>query len=140
MKDFFRNVVLHNFWLKLISLLLATSLWLALARDPIAEVAVEVPVVFRNIPDDLGMSYERIPQAQIVLRGPERAVRKLQPSDVHAEVDLTGAKPGERTFPSTSVRVHQPHDLNVISVSPERFYVTFVAIGKTQPTSAQAPK
>jgi hypothetical protein len=131
MIDYFRRLFTHNIGLKLLSLALAVGFWLALARDPVAEVAVEVPVVFRNVPDNLGMSYDKIPQAQIVLRGPERAVRLVQSSDVHAEVDAVGGQPGEMIFPASAVRVRHPHDLEVISVGPDRFHITFVTLGKS---------
>ena len=42
---------------------LAVGLWLAVARDPVAEVAVEVPIEFRNIPENLEISSESIPRA-----------------------------------------------------------------------------
>ena len=48
MMGFFRRWVLHNFWLKVLSLLLATGLWLAISPDQEpAEVAVRVPIEFR---------------------------------------------------------------------------------------------
>jgi len=37
MKDFLRRRVLHNFGIKLLSLVLAVGLWLAVTRDPVAE-------------------------------------------------------------------------------------------------------
>src|SRR5437899_1988594 len=51
MADFFRRYVLHNLGLKLLSLVLAVGLWVAVARDPIAEVAVSVPIEFHRITD-----------------------------------------------------------------------------------------
>src|ERR1700691_1904147 len=98
MIDFFQRAVLHNLGLKLIALSLAVGLWLALARDPVAEVAVETPVEVRNLPQDLEISSEIAPRAQIRLRGPERIVRQLPPSDVYAAIEFSGVKPGERTF------------------------------------------
>ena len=50
MRDFLHRHVLHNLGLKLISLALAVGLWLAVARDPVAEVAVDVAIEFHNIP------------------------------------------------------------------------------------------
>ncbi len=126
-----RRTVTHNFSLKFLSLVLAIGLWFTLARNPVAEVAIEVPIIFRNVPDHLGMSYERIPRAQILLRGPERAVQRLQPTDVQAEVDLMGGQAGERAFTSGSVKVHTPHDLQVLSVGPEKFQVTFLDLRKS---------
>ena len=125
-----RRMITHNFSLKFLSLVLAIGLWFTLARNPITEVAIEVPIIFRNVPDNLGMSYERIPRAQILLRGPERAVRRLQPTDVQAEVDLTAGRPGDRIFSSSSVEVHKPHDLQVLNVGPDKFQVTFMELHK----------
>src|ERR1041385_5286334 len=89
-----RRMITHNFSLKLLSLVLAIGLWFTLVNNPVTEVAIEVPIIFRNVPDNLGMSYQRIPRAQILLRGPERAVRRLQPTDVQAEVDFTAGRAG----------------------------------------------
>ena len=69
--------MLHNFGIKLLSLALAVGLWLAVASDPSAEVAVDVPIVFRNIPENLEISSENVPRSQIRVRGPQRAVRHL---------------------------------------------------------------
>jgi len=120
-----------------LSLVLAIGLWFTLANNPVSEVAIEVPIIFRNVPNNLGISYERIPRAQILLRGPERAVRRLQPTDVQAEVDLTAGHPGDRTFSSNAIQVHQPHDLQVISKGPENFQVTFVELSKSAANSNQ---
>ena len=63
MISFLRRYVLHNFALKLISLAAAVLLWMAVARQPIAEIAVTVPIEFTNMPNDLEISSENIPQA-----------------------------------------------------------------------------
>ncbi|MGZ4732351.1 MAG: CdaR family protein [Terriglobales bacterium] len=125
MKDFFRRHVLHNFGIKLLSLALAVGLWLAVASDPPAEVAVDVPIVFRNISENLEISSENVPRAQIRVRGPQRVVRRLQPADIYAEIDLSGMKPGERTFDMTAQQVHQPKELEVVQVVPNQFHLMF---------------
>jgi YbbR domain-containing protein len=125
MVDFLHRYVLHNLGLKLVSLALAAGLWLAVARDLPAEVAVEVPIEFRNFPGDLEISSEQIPQAQIRLRGPERLIRRLQPSDVNPEIDLSHAQPGERTFSLTAQQIHHPYDVEVVQVIPSQLHLTF---------------
>src|SRR6202158_305294 len=101
MRDFLHRHVLHSLGLKLISLALAVALWLAVARDPVAEVAVDVPIEFHNIPENLEISSENVPRAQIRVRGPQRVVRHLQSADVSADIELSAIKPGERTFDLT---------------------------------------
>jgi len=125
MNDFLQRYVLHNLGLKLVSLALAVGLWLAVARDPVAEVAVEVPIEFHNIPQNMEISSEKIPKAQIRLRGPERAIHRLQPSDVYAEIELGTGRPGERTFDLTAQQIHQPPDLEVVQVVPSQFHMSF---------------
>ncbi|MBZ5572187.1 MAG: hypothetical protein LAO09_09960 [Acidobacteriia bacterium] len=125
MRDFFRHYVLHNLGLKLISLALAVGLWLAVAREPVAEVAVDVPIEFRNIPENLEISSENIPRAQIRLRGPERIVHRVRASDVYAAVNLSGVKPGERTFDLAAQQIHQPTGLEVVQVVPGEIRVAF---------------
>ncbi|HWY56205.1 MAG TPA: CdaR family protein [Terriglobales bacterium] len=127
MRDFLHRHVLHNLGLKLISLVLAVGLWLAVARDPVAEVAVDVPIEFHNIPQSLEISSENIPRAQIRLRGPERVVHRLQPADVYAEIELSGTRPGERTFDLTAQQIHQPPELEVVQVVPNQFHLAFDA-------------
>jgi diadenylate cyclase len=127
MKDFLRRHVLHNFGLKLLSLALAMALWLAVTRDPVAEVAVDVPIEFHNIPQNLEISSENVPRAQIWVRGPQRIVRRLQPADVYAEIELGGMRPGERTFDLTAEQVRQPKELEVVQIVPTQFHLSFDA-------------
>src|SRR3984885_3664871 len=124
MSDFLQRHVLHNLGLKLMSLALAVGLWLAVARDPVAEIAVYVPIEFHNIPQNLEISSENIPRAQIRLRGPERVIRHLQPSDVYADIDLSSLRPGERTFDLTAQQIHEPSDLEVVQVVPSQIHLS----------------
>ena len=123
-RDFVRRHVFHNFGLKLTSLILATGLWLAIASSPPSEVALNVAIIFRNMAPDLEISSENIPSVQIRVRGPERMVRRLQPSDVRAEVDLTGMKPGGHTFDLTKA-ISVPDRLEIAQVVPSEVHVEF---------------
>lgn len=125
MGDFFRRYVAHNFLLKLLSLGLAVGLWLAVTRNPIAEVPVTVPIEFHHIPNNLEIVSENIPQAQVRVRGPERIVRRVTPAEVHVEIDLAGAKPGERTFDLTAQQVREPRELEVVQVVPSQVHLDF---------------
>lgn len=126
MSDFMGKYVTHNLALKLISLGLAVGLWLAVARDPVDEIAVEVPIEFHNVPSNLEISTESIPRAQIRLVGPERLVHRLQTTDVHLEIDLEHVSTaGERTINLASQRIEKPHDLQVVQIVPTQIRLTF---------------
>ena len=128
MIGFFQRYVFHNFGLKVLSLLLATGLWFMISPDEQpAEVAVRAPIVFQNVPASLEISTEIIPEAQIRVRGPDRIVRQLRTNDVHAEIDLSNAKPGERTYDLTSQQVRHPRDVTIVQVVPSQLHMAFDA-------------
>ena len=121
-----RRWVLHNFWLKILSLVLATGLWLAISPDQEpAEVAMRVPIEFRHVPDGLEISTAIIPEAQIRVRGPERLIRGLRSTDVHAEVELGDVKAGDRTFDLTKAQIRRPRELDVVQVVPGQVHLSF---------------
>jgi YbbR domain-containing protein len=126
MIDFFQRYVIHNFSLKLLSLLMAAGLWFMISRDEQpAEVAIRAPILFQHVPSEMEISSESIPEAQIRVRGPERLIRQLKASDVQAEIDLASVKSGERTFDLTSQQVRHPKDLDILQVVPSQLHLTF---------------
>jgi YbbR domain-containing protein len=124
-RSFFQRIFVHNFWLKLVSLLLAFGLWMVVARDPIAEVEMKVPIEFRNLPDTLEIDSATFTEAQVRVRGPERLIHRLGVADVRAEIDLAGVQPGERTFDLTGRQIHVPQDLKVVQIIPGQFHLSF---------------
>ncbi len=126
MTEFLRRLVLHNFWLKALSLLLATGLWMAISpnQEP-AEVAIRVPIEFLHVPWQLEISSTTIPEAQIRVRGPQRLIRDLRATDIHAELDLADVQAGERTFDLTAQQIRRPRDLHVVQVVPGQVHLSF---------------
>ena len=125
MSNPFKRIFIHNIGLKIVSLLLAVGLWRAVARDPIAEIQLKVPLEFRNLPDNLEIDSASFTEAQIRVRGPERVIHRLQPGDVHTEINLVGAQPGERTFDLTGGQVRAPNDVEVVQIIPGQFHLSF---------------
>jgi diadenylate cyclase len=124
-RSFFHRTFVHNLGLKVVSLLLAIGLWMVVARDPIAEIEVKVPIEFHNLPDNLEIDSASFTEAQIRIRGPERVIHRLQPADVRAEVNLARVQPGERTFDLTGRQVAVPQDLEVVQIIPGQFHLSF---------------
>jgi len=119
------RIFLQHFWMKFVSLLLAVGLWLAVARDPIAEVEMKVPIEFHNLGGNLEIDSASFTEAQIRIRGPERLIHRLEPADVRAEIDLANVVPGEQTFDLTGRHVHVPQDLEVVQIIPGQFHLSF---------------
>jgi len=128
MIDFLQRYVFAHFGYKVISLALAIGLWWAISHDPVAEVSVTVPIEFHNIPPNLDISSVDISEVQVRIRGPERLVHEMRSQDVHVEVDLSGVKPGERTFDMSARQVRHPRDLEVQQVVPSQVRLNFDSI------------
>jgi YbbR domain-containing protein len=124
-RSFFQRIFLHNIGLKLLSVLLAIWLWSQVARDPMAEVEMRVPIEFRNLPESLEVDSASFTEAQIRVRGPGRVIHGLQVADVRAEIDLAGVSPGERTFDLTGRQVHVPQEVEVVQIIPGQFHLSF---------------
>ena len=134
MRDFFREYVWNNLGLKILALVSAVLMWLAVSRQPMVEIALTVPVEFHHVPDTLEISSESLPQAEVRLRGPEREVRAINPSEIHAVIDLSGAKVGERTYELIPSRIQVPRAVEVEQVVPAQFHLTFdVRASRTVP-------
>lgn len=125
MIDWFQRWVLHNISLKLIALISAVLLWSAVSREPVIEVGFNVPIEFHEVPEDLEITTEVVPQAQVRLRGPSRRVRELSAADVHSVIDLGNIRPGERTFDLTSSQVRVPFGVEVVQIIPAHIRLTF---------------
>jgi diadenylate cyclase len=126
MIPFIQRYIFHNFTLKALSLLLAAGLWLMISRDEEpAEEALHAPIMLQHLPSNIEISSRDIPEAQIRVRGPERVIRNLQASQIYAEIDLTGATPGDRTFVLTSQQVRHPREVSVVQVVPSQLPLAF---------------
>jgi len=125
MPGFFQRYFVHHFGFKVMSLLLAIGLWIVVARDPIAEVEIKVPIEFHNLPENLEIDSASFTEAQVRVRGPERLIHRLESGDVRAEINLASIRPGERTFDLTSNQIRVPQDLDVVQIIPSQFQLSF---------------
>lgn len=120
-----RHFFFDNIALKIVSLIIALLMWYGVARDPVAEVSIQVPIEFARPPKDLDYTADVIPQAQLRLRGPARLLRDLPQEDVRAIIDLKNAMPGEHTYDLTTGQIHLPHDVEVMQINPSRLRLVF---------------
>jgi len=77
------------------------------------------------VPARLEISTVTIPDAQIRVRGPERLIRNLRSTDLHAELEMADAVPGERTFDLTAQQIRHDRELHVVQVVPGQVHLSF---------------
>ena len=99
-----RHIFLHDFWLKLFSVVLATALWAIVFVDtqskelapvpqvqsPVERPLYNLPVIIMSAAEDVH-AYKVIPDVvTVTVQGEKEAIQKLQPKDIRVLLDLTG--------------------------------------------------
>ena len=103
---------------KIVSIALAVLLWLPVAREPIVERTVRVPLQFQNIPEQLEIVGEPPETADVRVRGSSGVVSRLDTGDVVAVLDLKAARAGTRLFHLVPDDVQAPFGVTVEQVLP----------------------
>ena len=134
-----RDLVRHNFWLKLSSVFLATVVWFvikygSLSDTGIGHVPILNPVVQDNVevlvrvlkhPGDARIFKVTPETIEIMITGESAILRNFSKEDFNAYVELANARP----LPSTNqeVRLHVPQGVTVLNASPRAVVVEQVS-------------
>lgn len=104
--------------LKVLSLALATVLWLTVAGEHVVERGLRVPIEFRNVPQSLEIVGDTPDTVDVRVRGSSAVLSRLQPGDIVAVLDLAAARPGSRIFTIRTDEVRAPFGVDVSQVLP----------------------
>jgi len=120
------ELVTENVGWKLLSLLIAVALWVVVASEPELSTFATVRVEYRNLPEDLEISSEPVTSVSLELRGPSGELG-TSGEGVHPAVilDMTGARPGERTFFVGNGNVRLPRGVRLIRSIPAQVRFDF---------------
>jgi len=110
--------VTNNWFLKIVSLLLATLLWAAVSNEASSEIGLDVPLEYRNIPARLEITGDMTNTVQVRLRGASNVIKGITAKDVATKIDLTEMRPGEKTITLSPQNVQVPFGADVIRVNP----------------------
>ena len=110
----------HNWFLKLLSLLLATTLWVAVASEISSEIGMDVPLEYRNVPPEMEITGDATNTVEVRLRGSANLIKEVSVNEVSAAVDLGNTTPGEKTLTLTAQNVQAPFGTEVIRISPSQ--------------------
>jgi YbbR domain-containing protein len=113
-----RHWITHNWLLKIFSLILATMLWLIVAREASSEVGLEVPLEYRNIPRDLEITGDTTNLVEVRLRGPSNVLKEITARNVVTTIDLAEMRTGEKIVALSPQNVQAPFGAEVIRVNP----------------------
>ena len=102
-----KRFLLNNLGWKALSVVLALALWIGVAREPELATSISVPLLLRNVPDDLDISSDVLERVHVEVRGPSGRLVPENLAQAAVILDLEGIQPGERTFTIRPRNVHQ---------------------------------
>ncbi len=111
---------------KILSLLIVSAVWVALAGKQDVEVNLSIPVEVRNLPERWEILEPQEPRVQVQLRGMRKDVMTLDDSRVFVALDLSLARLGRRTFRLGQNEIVLPNDrVKVLRVEPSEIKFRF---------------
>jgi hypothetical protein len=120
-----RNFILHNFWLKLFSIALATVIWLAIhysihdvlnVNKSLTPEYIRVPVSVKTIPGDKRVFRITPDEVVVTAVGKDAVLFQVTQKDIRVNLDLTGFTAKEAT--SQKLKADAPADIIVLEILP----------------------
>ena len=125
-KEKVRPLFLNQWKAKYGTLLLVLVFWLLLAGQQDFEVAFAVPLEMRNVPATMKITEPLDPKVRIRVRGLRKDASVLSEKNVHAEIDLSAAATGKRSFALTRDLFMLPNErVYIVSIEPSQITFKF---------------
>jgi hypothetical protein len=109
----------HNLGWRLLSVLLAVLLWIAVEGEPELVTLQAVPVFYRNVESNLALVANPPASVRVELRGAADVLSRDNLANVAVLLDLGGlTEPGERVFPVTRTNLALPAGVRFVRSDP----------------------
>ncbi len=133
-----------NWVIKLVSLILATSLWFLVAGEEKVDMTVQIPVEIINLPQDLEVANWVRTDLDVTVTGPQALIRTLN-RDVIRTIDLAKATAGPVVVENNIDSIPMPWGVRVLRIKPaELIFNLDKLVNKKLPiqaiTTGQIPK
>lgn len=112
-----------NILLKISAVLLAIVMWLFVVSKEQSVITIEIPIGFRNLPEGLEITDANTHKTSVSLKGPERFIKNISPSDIHIYVDMSNAKAGKQSYMIENKAVRAPAFLKIAGINPSSLNV-----------------
>lgn len=115
--------ITDNFWLKLASVLLAVIMWFFVLFRSQVEVSMEVTPTFKQAPEALSVVEVNPEAVTVLLKGNERILGRLRPSDIKLVLNLKEGERGKTFIPIERDDIKTPPHVSPVSYKPTGIWV-----------------
>ncbi|MBP1741336.1 MAG: hypothetical protein H6Q48_3629 [Deltaproteobacteria bacterium] len=125
-KEKVRPLLVSQWKAKVGTLLLVLVFWLLLAGQQDFEVAFAVPLELRNVPATMEITEPLNPKVRIKVRGLRKDASVLSEKNIHAELDLSPAATGKKSYAITRDLFMLPNErVVIVSIEPSQIIFKF---------------
>ena len=128
-----RTFVTHQWLAKLGTMTLVCMIWLLLAGQQDFEVSLSVPLALKGLPAGMEIVEPLNPRVSLRVRGLRKDASTLGEKNVGAEMDLSRAEDGRRTYFITRDQISLPNEsIYVVGIDPPQIRFQFKKKGTPQ--------
>jgi YbbR domain-containing protein len=122
---FLEGLIVRNWGLKLLALVLAFFLWLALMPEEkiFSEKSLNAPLELRNLSAEFEIVEKPQATVEVTLRAPNRLLGVVSPSDIQAVLDLERASVNQEDYPLNPDMIVVPAGAKAVRVFPNKVRV-----------------
>jgi len=122
---FFQGLIVRNWGLKLLSLVLAFLLWLALMPEEkiFSEKSLSATLELQNLPPEFEIVEKPQTSIEVTLRAPNRLLSGLTPADIRAVLDLGRASVNQEDYPLNPEMIAVPAGAKAVRIFPNKVRV-----------------
>jgi len=114
-----RNLFIHNWQLKLMSLLFSLLLWLFIVFEKSSEISIDIPVDYGNLPKNKLIANNNVDKISVLIKGP-RAILARIGSIKPYKINLSNVKNGKFQLRVMSEELHIPTGVEVVKIVPSK--------------------
>ena len=112
-------IIVHRWPIKIAALGLVCLFWLLLAGQQNFEVTIKIPLEVKNLPAKIEVLEPVNPEIAVTVQGLRKDASTLSRRNVHAEINLSMARFGNRVFRITRDQIILPNDrIKIVSIKP----------------------
>jgi len=125
----------RNLGWRLLSVILAVLLWVAVEGEPELVTLQPVPVFYRNVESNLALVANPPVSVRIELRGAADVLSRDNLANVAVLLDLAGlTEPGEKVFPVTRANITLPAGVRFVRSDPPELRLHLDRASKGNPS------
>jgi uncharacterized protein (TIGR00159 family) len=122
-RQFFKELLIQNWKIKLGALALVGIAWLVLASQQEVKITFSTPIRYMKPPVGLRLHEDSAREVDLMLSGRQSQIRSLRDQDVRVDVDLNKLSAGKHLIHLTGKNVNLPIGINIDRIVPTKIEV-----------------